>query len=44
MVRSQTDEVYFLRTRRIVEQGILHLSITSSGYHFFNKTDLEQYV
>ena len=34
----------FSRTRGRMEQGLGHLSITSSSSHFFNKTDLEQYL
>ena len=28
----------------MIEQGLGHLLITSSSFHFFNKTDLEQYL
>ena len=30
--------------RGILEQGLGHLLITSTSSHFFNKTDLEQYL
>ena len=34
----------FLRIRGTVKKGLWHLLITSSSSHFFNKTDLEQYL
>ena len=44
MVRTQTDQIVFLRVRVIVEKGLGHLFITSSSSHFFNKTDFPQYL
>ena len=30
--------------RRIVVQGLSHLFIISSSFHFFNETDFDQYL
>ena len=43
MVRSQRI-IRIFAERGIVEQGLGQLDITPSGSHFFNKTDLEQYL
>ena len=34
----------FSKIKEIAGQGLEHLCITSSRFHLFNKTDLEQYL
>ena len=44
MVRSQTYQIVFSHIRGLVEKGLGYLFITSSSFHFFSKTNFEQYL
>ena len=44
MVRSQTNYIVFSKIKEIVEKGLGHLFIASNSFHFFTKTDFEQYL